>query len=124
MGGSRRISVRISEAQWKCIQSLCQGTDHDSSYVVRQALDTLLGSEPSSEGVKAPKRRLSPPDVILSLVPEYLDWGSGDLRLEQRRLFLRFLAISFVCKKHYPRTKGMIESYESLLQLCDLFGVE
>jgi hypothetical protein len=69
--------------------------------VVRQALDLLLASGAGSASVDAP-RRLNPPEEIMRLVPKYLGWANGDLRLERKKLFLELVAASFVCKKHYP----------------------
>jgi hypothetical protein len=123
MGGSDRVSVRIGADRLGRLENRCREADCDISHVVRQALDLLLASGPTLASVSAP-RRLNPPEEMRHLVPKYLGWANGDLRLERKKLFLELVAASFVCKKHYPRTSGILDGYEGLLQLCSFFGVE
>ncbi len=123
MKSSARISVRLSDGQLERLQRLCQQTGCDVSHLVRQALDTLLANGSASGLGEAPKRRLSPPERVFDLVPRYLGWVRGDLREERNRLFRELLAASFVTKKHYPRTAGVVEGYQALLQLCEFFGL-
>ena len=68
--------------------------------------------------------RLAPPEAALVHLPRFLAWGDGDLRKYRKRLFMELLAASYATKKLYPRTKGMHEGYEGLLQLGQFFGVE
>jgi hypothetical protein len=57
-------------------------------------------------------------------LPPFMGWGDGDLRKHRNVLFLELLAASYACKKLWPRTPGMMDGYEALLQLLGDFGVE
>lgn len=124
MSRSRRISVRLSDDRLGRLQKLCQETGCHVSHVVRQALDAFLACESGSAAGQAPQRRLSPPEAVFDSVPRYLGWVRSDLREERNRLFFELLAASFAAKKLYPRTAGVLEGYEGLLQLCQFFGLE
>jgi Arc/MetJ-type ribon-helix-helix transcriptional regulator len=123
MRGSKRISVRLEDQSLERLQRHCAQLGCDVSQVVRQALQMFWASEPVATAGSR-QRRVSPPGDILTLIPRYLNWGNGGLRKHRNQLFLELLAASFTCKKHFPRTKGMIEGYEGLLQLCEFFGVD
>ncbi len=124
MKGSQRISVRLQNDSLERLQKHCLAANCDVSYVVRRALEAFLGAQPdASNGGGVPKRS-SPPEDIVELIPQYLAWAQGDLRERRKRLFCDLLAASFVCKNHYPTTKGMFKGYQGLLQLCEYFGVE
>ncbi len=124
MTGSRRISVRLDTDSLEHLQKHCLAADCDVSSVVRRALEAFLSGQLGSLTSEAAPKRQSPPDIIVECTPKYLNWGRGDLREERKRLFCELLAASFVCKKHYPRTNGMLEGYQALLQLCEFFGVD
>lgn len=124
MAVSHRISVRLGQEQLERVQRHCLETGYDVSRVVRQALDSRLAPDSGSATSGAPKRRLAPPEAIIPLTSRYMAWGDGDLRKHRNRLFAELLAAAFVCKKHYPRTPGMLEGYEGLRQLCLHFGLE
>jgi hypothetical protein len=123
MGGSDRVSVRVGTERLERLQNRCREADCDISRLVRQCLDLFLGSEAASTAGAVP-RRLAPPEDIRPRLPKYLGWANGDLRVEHKRLFLELIAASFACKRFYPRTPGIVEGYEALLQLCSFFGVE
>ncbi len=123
MSRSRRNSVRLPDDRLERLQRLCQETGYDVSQLVRQALDALPASEPALAPNGVPPRRVSPPEEVFDLVPKYLGWGRGDLREERNRQFKQPLAVCFACKKLYPRTRGIIEGYEALLQICEFFGL-
>jgi len=106
------------------LQRLCTETGQDVSRVVREALDALLASGSGSAAGEGSHRRLTPPERVFDLVPPYLGWARGDLREERKRLFCELLAASFAAKKLYPRTTGILQGYEGLLQLCEFFGLE
>ena len=125
MGVSRKISIRLKQEDRERLQEYCVHTEQDISRVVRQALDVLI--RPQSDAVAGstvPPRRLSPPEAIDRLVAKYLAWGRGDLRQELSKLYAETLAASFACKKLYPRTPGILDGYEGLVQLCPLFGLD
>lgn len=124
MKGSRKISVRLPDGPMERLHEFCRETGSDLSHVVRQGLDTFLASQSGSATAEDPTRRLSPPEQVFDLVPRYLGWVRGDLREERKRLFRELLAASFVAKKHFPRTAGMLEGYMGVLQLCQFFGLE
>lgn len=124
MTGSGRITVRLESELLERLRRYCEDTNCDVSHAVRQGLDHLWASESGSVAAEATPKRLSPPQNIFDLVPQYLSWGDGDVRKERTRLFCELLAVSFTCKKLYPRTKGMLEGYEGLLRLCQFFGVD
>ena len=124
MKSSPRICVRLGVDRMDRLQKLCKETDQDVSRAVRQALDTLLANASASAPGEASHRRLSPPEQVFGLVPRYLGWVRGDLREELKRLFRELLAANFAAKKLYPRTAGVAEGYEGLLQLCKFFGLD
>jgi hypothetical protein len=117
-----RISVRLPEVQMDCVQKFCKDTGHDISHVVRQALDAFLAPKSGTALNSGPPKRTTPPETVFDMVPQYLN--HCDLRGERKRLFAHLLAISFVAKKHWARTPGVVEAYEPLLQLCRYFGFE
>ncbi len=119
--GSRRISVRLGDERLQRLQQLCLDAGIDLSGAIRRALDAYLGGSSDSAGQGSPRQPLTPPDEILPLTPKYLGYGDGDLRKHFRSRFLDLLAESYVCKKLYPRTPGMHETYESLRQLFPYF---
>ena len=124
MGDSRKISVRLKQEDSERLQEYCVQTGQDTSRVLRSALNAFLLPELDSGTGRTPPRRLSPPEEIGSLVPKYLAWGRGDLRQELSKLYAEVLAASFACRKLYPRTPRIVEGYEGLRQLCELFGLE
>jgi len=124
MKGSPRASVRLSDDQTERLEKFCQETGFDVSRVIRQAVDALLASELGSAPEEPSHRRLTPPEQIFDLVPKYLGWVRGDLRDERKRPYRELLAASFVAKKHFPRTPGMLEGYLGLVQLRQFFGLE
>jgi hypothetical protein len=124
MQGSPRISVRLETDTHERLQKHCAATACDVSFVVREALTALLSSQPGQSNGGVPPKRLAPPQEIEPYVPQYLGWANGDLREKRKELCLDLIAASFVCRKHYPQTKGMQESYLGLLQLCPYFGID
>ena len=121
MTGSR-ISVRLSDGQTDRLQELCRQTGCDISDVVRRALDAFWAPKLGSEPNNGPSKRTTPPEAVFDLVPSYLN--STALRELRKTQFAHLLAISFVAKKHWPRTPGVLEGYERLLQLCGFFGFD
>ncbi|MCI0724349.1 MAG: hypothetical protein L0338_36100 [Acidobacteria bacterium] len=119
--GSKRLSVRLDKGRLQRLQQHCQEAGIDLSRAVRQAVDAHLGGSSGSPGQGSPSPPLALPDEVLPLTPKYLGWGNGDLRKHFRSRYLDLLAESYVCKKHYPRTPGMQEAYESLRQLFPYF---
>jgi hypothetical protein len=124
MKGSRRISVRLKQESLESLHNYCREAGCDVSRAVRRALEGFLNLQSKTKTAGVASRRLSPPEAVLDLYPQYVGWVRGDLRQERKRLFIELLAASFVCKRLYPRTKGVPEGYESLLQLCEFFGVD
>ena len=121
MTGRRRISVRLNDGQSERLERLCRETGSDTSEVIRLALDALGAVKPGSETNNGPPKRATPPEAIFDIVPQYLN--QCDLR-ERKSQFAHLLAVSYVAKKHWPRTPGVNEGYEQLLQLCRYFGFE
>ena len=125
MTDSRKISIRLKQEDRERLQEYCAHTGQDISRVVRQALNGLI--KPQSDAVAGGTvlpRRLSSPEQIAGLLSTYLGWAGGDLREELKRLFAKLLAVSYACKKLYPRTSGVLDGYEGLVQLCPLFRLD
>lgn len=118
----RRISVRLDDERSERLEKLCRETGTDVSHVVRQALDAFLACKSGTESNSGPSKRLSPPEAVFDLIPQYLN--STNLREMRKTQFAHLLANSFVAKKHFPRTPGVVEGYEQLLQLCEFFGFD
>ena len=118
-----RISVRLEDELWERLHTCAKETEIVPSTVVRQALQAYLAdADPSTKGL--PKRPSPPPEEISPLLSKYWGWGNGDIRKERARLFRELLAASFACKKLYPLTAGLEESYIELRQLAQLFGIQ
>ena len=117
-----RISVRVTDEQWAYLHKCEEETGTDFSTVVRQALQAhIAGAAPNGNG---PARKLlTPPELLMPLMPKYRGWGDGDIRKERERLFRELLAASFACKLFFPRTPKMIEGYIELRQLARFFGI-
>ena len=124
MTGSRKISVRLKQEDRERLQEYCAQTRQDISRVVRSALNAFLLPELNPGTGGTPPRRLSPPEQVDRLVSKYLAWPGGDIREQLNKLYAETLAASFACKKLYPRTPGVLDSYEGLVQLCPLFGLD
>jgi len=124
MKASRRISVRLEDTKWEQLRARCGVTQTDVSRCVRQAIEGFLNTETGTNALNAAKKRLTPPQTVLDCHSAYLSWVDGDLREERKRLFRELLAACFTCKKLWPRTPGILEGYEELLQLCDYFGFD
>jgi predicted DNA-binding protein len=121
MTASRRISVRLKDDQLARLEKVCEETGNDVSQLVRQALDAFMSTKSDMElNSGGPRRRSSPPAGIIPLTTAYLAYGNGDPRKELKALFVQLLAISFVLKDSYPRTKGIGEIYEALLPLVGI----
>lgn len=123
MQGSQRISVRVSEDQFRRIHTFCQASGCNLSHVLREALERLLAGSSGSTLAEGAQTRLTPPDAVFDAVPRYLGGVNGDIRQVRSALFCELLAASFVAKQHWPRSPGMIEGYQALLQLCEFFGL-
>ncbi len=120
-----RISVRLEDELWERLHTCAKEAEIVLSTVVRQALQAYLAdADPSTNG--PPKRPLAPPEEISPLLSKYWGWGdrSNDMRKERERLYRELLAASFACKKLYPLTPGLEESYIELRQLAKLFGIQ
>ena len=124
MKSPKQLSVRLRQEYWDRLQQYCQEAGYTPSTLVRRALDAYLNGPGTPTGDGVPPRRLAPPDDIGPLMAKYRAWANGDLRKHRNKLFAELLAVSFVCKQHYPRTPGMLEGYEGLRQLCGHFGLE
>lgn len=124
MKASRRISVRLEWAQWERLRTHCGLTQTDISHGVRRAIDTLLAAETGENAPNAVRKRLTPPEAVIDRSQFFVSWVRADLREERKRLFKDLLAASFACKKLWPRTPGILEGYEELLQLCEYFGFD
>jgi hypothetical protein len=124
MKGSPKVTIRLRNGQRERLEAFCRDSGSEVSHVIRLALDAILPAESAAEANGKPLKRLSPPDQIISLTAKYRAWGRGDLREERNRLFGELLAASFACKQLYPRTPNIVEGYEGLLQLCQLFGIK
>ena len=122
--GSKRISVRLKDAQRASLETYCQRTEQEKSFVVRKALIAFLDAQEQGAATVPKPRRLTPPQPVFDRYQRFMNWSNGDLRIERKRLFIDLLAASFACKKLWLRTPGIIEGYEELLQLCTYFGVE
>ena len=122
MSKSRRITVRPGDDLWERVQKAAKEAGADTTTIVRQALETYFaGSAPN--GNSPSKRPLPPPDEIDALVQKYGGWGSGDIRKERARLYCELLAVSFVCKRGFPRTPELVQGYIELRQLAEMFGI-
>jgi hypothetical protein len=117
MRGKKRITVRLDDSQWKVLEGFCQTTGHDLSYAVRIALDSLCAAGADASPCAASPRHLSPPDRVLPQMMKYRSWGRGDLRSERMRQYDELLALAFVCKQLFPKTSGVREFYEGVLNL-------
>ncbi len=127
MSGARKISVRLDQQRLGRLEQKCQEAGLDQSYLVRQALDMLLGPPSGAAGSEAAPQRLHPPDAAVQRMGPYIAWGRGDrgdLRDKRRDLFVELVAAAFVCKNQWSRTPGVVEGYMGLLPLCRFFGVE
>ena len=118
----RRICIRLDELQLDAIKAIGEREQTELSTVVRKALIAFSGSNVMSDHDLAPNGRVSMPPQAERLMGRYLAWGRGDLREERKRLFCELLAAAYVCKKTYPRTPGIPEGFEGLLELCRYFG--
>ena len=120
-----RISVRLEDELWERLHTCARETEIVPSTVVRKALqEHLADADPSTNG--PPKRPSPPPEEISPLLSKYWGWGdrSNDMRNERERLDRELLAASYACKKLYPLTPGLEESYIELRQLAQLFGIQ
>lgn len=124
MKGSPRISVRLEADSLERLQKYCTEAGCDVSYAVRRALEAFLGSQLNSSTNGGTPKRQSLPEDIVPLTSQYLAWARGDLRDERKRLSRELLAISFACKNLFPQTRGMLEGFQGLLQLCEFFGID
>ena len=125
MKKSHRISVRLDEDQWARFQDYAMEAGITPSTFVRLAFDKhLTKAVPGAD--ETVLRPLAPPEQIGSLLPKYLGWGdqSRDIRKERERLYCELLAAAFVCKKLFPLTPGLTESYIELRQLAKSFGIQ
>jgi hypothetical protein len=120
MPRSRRISVRLSDDEFRRVKEICCQDGSDVSYVVRQALNAFLTCKPAQGSNHGPPKRSAPPQGIISRTAPYLAWGSGDPRVRLRDLYAETLAASFALKELFPRTKGPKEIYQALLPLVDI----
>jgi hypothetical protein len=122
MNLSRRITVRLSDDEFRRVEEFRCQDGSDISHVIRQALDAYLAPKSGETPNSGTPKRTTPPEAVFDMVPQYLN--HSDLRAERKRLFAHLLAVSFVAKKHWARTPGVVEAYEPLLQLCRYFGFE
>jgi hypothetical protein len=119
----RRITIRIDDQCFEKLQSRCQATGLDTSFVVREAPNRYLSeagimnaqAKPSSTG-------LAMPDEAFSLTPPYRAF-SGDLRVELRKQFLKLLALAHSTAQIWPRSPGIREVYAGLLALAHYLGI-
>lgn len=124
MPGSQRITVRLPESHIGPLQQYCAERNCDVSHVVRQALDAFLATDAGSADHQISPKRITPPEEIMKPVRKYFAWGDGDLRMELRRQYIEVLAVSYACRRLFPRTANVVNGYEGLLQLCRYFGLE
>ena len=122
MSKSRRITVRPGDALCDSLQQAAKEAGTNTSTIIRQALEAYL-SDATSNGSGPVKRPLPPPDEIDWLVQKYGGWGNGDIRKERARLYRELLAVSFVCKRGFPRTPELVEGYIELRHLAKFFGM-
>jgi len=120
---SRRISVRLGSEQSERLARHCEATGATVTRVICEALDAFLASKGASEPSNVARKRLQPPEAIISLTAAYLA-PQKDPRTELKSMFIGLLAASFALKRLYPRTAGIRELYEALVPLCPHFGVE
>jgi hypothetical protein len=114
-----RISVRISDESYQTLMARSRDLDCDLSHVVRGALDGSLKPETAPN---APcKLRLRPAEID-PLVDHYRAVVAEDIRKVRKRLFDHLLAASYITKVNFPGTPGVIDGYQALLELQDLFG--
>ena len=124
MSRSHRVTIRLSDDEFRRVEEFRCQDGSDISSVFRRALDTFLPSRSDQTPSSGSPKRQSPPEAIFSIMGPYLAWAGGDLRKHRDKLYLELLACSFACKKLYPRSKGVLEGYEGLLQLRLYFEVE
>ena len=122
MKGSKPLSVRLNPERWDRLQQHCQQTGDDLSRAVRQALDAYFSVDPA--GQVAQGHRLSPPEQVLPLTQRYLAYGDGDVRKELRRLLQTTLACAIACKRLYPRTQWVVETYDRMLRLSPFLDLD
>jgi hypothetical protein len=118
MRGTKRITVRLNDNQWKALEGFCQTTGRDVSCAVRNALDSFCTTGVNSTSPSAPSpRSLAPPDQVLRLMTKYRAWARGDLRDERAEQYNELVAVAFACKELFPKTHGVREFYAGLLDL-------
>ena len=114
---SRRITVRLTQDDFRILQELGQRSGLDVSNVVRSA---LRSTKMPDEGCQLPKGTAKPfpvPDRILVRARKYFAWGNGDLKDEWARLFDECFALTLTCKQLYPKTTRFAET---LAHLADI----
>ena len=122
MSKSRRITVRPGDELSEQVREAAREAGTDTSTIVRQALEAYF-ADAAPNGNGPAKRPLAPPDEIDWLIQKYGGWGSGDIRKERERLYRELLAVSFACKRGFPRTPELVEGYIQLRHLAKFFGI-
>jgi hypothetical protein len=119
MAKSHRIIARVPDELFQALMARRRDLGCDLSHVVRSALDGSLKPEIAPN---APRKPISRPAEIDPLVDHYRAVVDEDIRKIRKRLFAQLLAVSYVCKERYPRTSGVQDGYQSLLELQRFFG--
>ena len=118
---SRRIIIRVTDDVYGALMARSRDWGCDLSQVVRTALDGSLEPETVPNVPQKPILRTAEIDL---LVDDYRAVVSEDIRHVRKRLFGHLLAASYVTKMNFPRTPGVVDGYQALLELQHLFGYE
>jgi hypothetical protein len=116
---SHRVIARVSEELYQALMARSRDLGCDLSHVVRSA---LVGNLTPETGSNTPRKPLMRPEEIDPLLDYYRAIVHTDIRQERKRLFGHLLAASYIAKVNFPRTPGMIDGYQALLELLSFFG--
>jgi hypothetical protein len=112
---SRKVTLRLSDEDFGKLQSRCQDTGLDISFIIREALSShLSGAAPADQGGNPDSTNHAMPPEAFALAGPYRAF-SGDLRAELRKQLKVLLALAHSTADQYPRTKGVREAYLAIL---------
>ena len=110
----RRITIRLEEQCFEKLQMRSQETNLDFSFLVREAMGRYLDGGTTAQEARPTDTGFMPPEAF-ALTGPYRAW-SGDLRQELRKRLLDMLALAYSAADQYPRTKGVREVYQTVLE--------
>jgi len=121
----KRITFRIENGDYERLSGRSRDTGLDCSYLIRRAIAEYLEGEPRARDTKsehvAPRAVL--PAEAFALTPPFRGWP-GDLRAELKKRYMEMLALASITVAHWPRTKGIREVYDGLLELAHYLDIK